>query len=51
MVRKDRLGPPMRVVRVEGSKVHCVWRDETGHQMGEFDAGELLLADDTTVTR
>ncbi len=51
MVRKDRLGPPMRVVRIEAGKVHCVWRDETGHQMAEFDSADLQLADDTTVTR
>lgn len=50
MVRTDRLGPPMRVIRIEGGKVRCAWRDETGHQLGEFDPAELVLADDETVS-
>jgi hypothetical protein len=40
----------MRVVRIEAGKVHCAWRDETGHQLGEFDPADLALVDDSTVT-
>jgi uncharacterized protein YodC (DUF2158 family) len=50
MVRAEPSGPAMRVVRIEGARVHCAWRDETGHQLGEFEAEELELAEDRTVT-
>jgi uncharacterized protein YodC (DUF2158 family) len=51
MVRADPTGPAMRIVRVEGGKVHCAWRDDTGHQLGEFDPADLERVEDSTVTR
>lgn len=51
MVRADHLGPAMRIVRIEGAKARCAWRDETGHQLADFDVAGLVLVDDQTVTK